>query len=282
MTAMSWVVSVALLVLVETGSVQSATGANADPTKVQITLLYDAFGQNSAMQKDWGYAALVEYGGKRILFDAGNNPDILAQNAKAKGIDLAKLDFVVMSHRHGDHMGGLSYVLRVNPRVPIYAPKEGFGVYGANLPSTFYRKDPSLPQEQRYYNGAPPEVMRFGSAWPGANFQLVDQNTEIASNIHLVTLVSDKPGTLELRELPWSSIPPKDWSSWLAVPILASTKSLKLQLRSIPAFTSSLAAFILSSHPIPTSRGSSPRCMIGSKSNTLPPVTAPESQRSQP
>jgi 7,8-dihydropterin-6-yl-methyl-4-(beta-D-ribofuranosyl)aminobenzene 5'-phosphate synthase len=169
MTAMSWVVSVALLVLVETGFVQSATGVNADPTKVQITLLYDAFGQNSAMQKDWGYAALVEYGGKRILFDTGNNPDILAQNAKAKGIDLAKLDFVVMSRRHGDHMGGLSYVLRVKPRVPIYAPKEGFGVYGANLPSTFYRKDPSLPQEQRYYNGAPPEVMRFGSAWPGAN-----------------------------------------------------------------------------------------------------------------
>jgi 7,8-dihydropterin-6-yl-methyl-4-(beta-D-ribofuranosyl)aminobenzene 5'-phosphate synthase len=166
MRAMSWVVSVALLVLVESGSVQSATDANADPTKVQITLLYDAFGQNSAMQKDWGYAALVEYGGKRILFDTGNNPDILAQNAKAKGIDLAKLDFVVMSHRHGDHMGGLSYVLSVNPRVPIYAPKEGFGVYGANLPSTFYRKDPSLPQEQRYYNGAPPEVMRFGSAWP--------------------------------------------------------------------------------------------------------------------
>lgn len=153
------------------------------------------------MQKDWGYAALVEYGGKRILFDTGNNPDILAQNAKAKDIDLSKLDFVVMSHRHGDHMGGLAYLLKVNPKVTIYAPKEGFGVYGGDLPSGFYRKDSSLPVEQRYYNGAPPDVMRFGSAWPGANFQLVDKNTEIAPNIHLITLVSDKPGTLELREL---------------------------------------------------------------------------------
>ena len=44
----------------------------------------------------------MEYGGKRILFDTGNNPDILAHNAEARGIDLAKLDFVVMSHRHGD------------------------------------------------------------------------------------------------------------------------------------------------------------------------------------
>lgn len=184
---------------------QSVAAANPtvgiDSEKAQVTILYDAFGNNSDMQKDWGFSALVECGGKRILFDTGNNPDILAQNAKAKGIDLSKLDFVVMSHRHGDHMGGLGYVLKVNPQVKIYAPKEGFGVYGADLPGTFFRKDPSLPAEQRYFAGRPPEVLRFGSAWSGANFQLIDRNTEIAPNIHLITLVSDKPGTLELREL---------------------------------------------------------------------------------
>ena len=193
--------SAAFLLFIGYTANTSATDASIDPAKAQITVLYDAFGQASAMQKDWGYAALIEYGGKRILFDTGNNPDILAQNAKAKDVDLSKLDFVVMSHRHGDHMGGLAYLLKVNPKVTIYAPKEGFGVYGADLPSGFYRKDPSLPPEQRYYNGAPPEVMRFGSAWPGANFQLIDKNTEIAPGIHLITLVSDKPGTLELREL---------------------------------------------------------------------------------
>lgn len=153
------------------------------------------------MQKDWGYAALVEYGGKRILFDTGNNPDVLEQNVKAKRVDLSKLDFVVMSHRHSDHMGGLSYLLRVNPKVKIYAPKEGFGVFGSDVPNSFYRKDASLPAEQRYYSGAPPDVIRGGSAWPGANFVLVDKNTEIAPDIHLIALVSDKPGTLELHEL---------------------------------------------------------------------------------
>ena len=183
------------------GAAPPAQAERADPTKAQITVLYDAFGKPSVMQKDWGYSALVEYGGKRILFDTGNNPDILAQNAKAKSIDLSKLDFVVMSHRHGDHMGGLAYLLSVNPKVAIYAPKEGFGVYGADLPSSFYRKDESLPPERRYYDGKPPDVMRFGAAWPGANFQLVDKSIEIAPGIHLIALVSDKPGTLELREL---------------------------------------------------------------------------------
>ena len=191
----------AFLVVIGKRAGESTTSASADPAHAQITVLYDAFGKDSAMQKDWGYAALVEFGGKRILFDTGNNPDVLAQNAKAKNIDLSKLDFVVMSHRHGDHMGGLAYLLKVNPKVTIYAPKEGFGVYGSDSPGTFYRTDASLPPEQRYYSGTPPEIMRFGSAWPGANFRLVDKNTDITPEIHLLTLVSDKPGTLELREL---------------------------------------------------------------------------------
>ncbi len=105
------------------------TSANPDPAKAQITVLYDAFGRESALQKDWGYAAFVEMSGKRILFDTGNNAEVLANNAAAKGVDLARLDFVVMSHRHGDHMGGMSYLLSVNPKVRIYAPKEGFGLW---------------------------------------------------------------------------------------------------------------------------------------------------------
>jgi len=167
----------------------------------RITVLYDAFGKPGEMKQDWGYAAFIEYAGKRILFDSGNDPAILASNAKASHIDLSKLDFVIMSHRHGDHMGGLAYVLRVNPGVRIYAPKEGFGVYGGDLPGTFYRQDTTLAPEQRYYGGSPPEIMRFGSAWPTGRFQLVNENTEIAPAVHLITLVSDKPGTLELREL---------------------------------------------------------------------------------
>jgi hypothetical protein len=41
------------------------------------------------MTKDWGYAALLEINGKRILFDTGDDPAILAKNLKAKVVDLA-------------------------------------------------------------------------------------------------------------------------------------------------------------------------------------------------
>jgi 7,8-dihydropterin-6-yl-methyl-4-(beta-D-ribofuranosyl)aminobenzene 5'-phosphate synthase len=46
---------------------------SAGSTQDRITILYDAFGKPSDMKKDWGYSALIEYGGKHILFDTGNN-----------------------------------------------------------------------------------------------------------------------------------------------------------------------------------------------------------------
>ena len=167
----------------------------------KITVLYDAFGDDAAMKKDWGFSALVEVAGKRILFDTGNDRDIFAANVKAKNIDLTNLDFVVLSHRHSDHMAGLSHVLSVNPKVKIYAPREGFGIYGSSLPSSFYRKDESLPPQMRYYDGKPPEVMTFGTAWQGANFELIEKTPEVAPGITLIALVSEAPGTKELKEL---------------------------------------------------------------------------------
>jgi 7,8-dihydropterin-6-yl-methyl-4-(beta-D-ribofuranosyl)aminobenzene 5'-phosphate synthase len=179
----------------------AATTAVAAEPQSRITILYDAFGKDASMKKDWGFSALVEVAGKRILFDTGNDRETFAANVKAKGVDLTNLDFVVVSHRHGDHMAGLSYVLSVNPNVKIYAPKEGFGIFGSSLPSSFYRKDGSLPPDMRYYDGTPPEVMQFGTAWQGANFELIDKTTEVAPGITLIALVSDAPGTKELKEL---------------------------------------------------------------------------------
>jgi 7,8-dihydropterin-6-yl-methyl-4-(beta-D-ribofuranosyl)aminobenzene 5'-phosphate synthase len=182
-------------------SCATTSPASSATETARITVLYDAFGKDAAMTKDWGYAALVEINGKRILFDTGDDPEILAKNVKAKGVDVTKLDFVVLSHRHSDHVSGFSYLLSVNPKIKIYAPKEGFGIFGSDLPSKFYRKDESLPAEMRYYGGTPPETMKFGTLFPGANIQLIDKTAEVAPGITVIALVSDAPGTKELKEL---------------------------------------------------------------------------------
>jgi lactonase len=50
-------------------------------------------------------------------------------------------------------------------------------------------------------DSTPPEVMNFGAAWPAANFELIDKTTEIAPGMTLLALISDAPGTKELKEL---------------------------------------------------------------------------------
>src|SRR5258708_8618197 len=94
----SWVVScsTAFLLFVGHAANTSATDASIDPAKAQITVLYDAFGQASAMQKDWGYAAFIEYGGKRLLFDTGNNPHIPPPTPQPKNLHPPKPHLVLL------------------------------------------------------------------------------------------------------------------------------------------------------------------------------------------
>src|SRR6516165_480977 len=68
-----------------------ATPAYSESSTAQITVLYDAFGKTSTMTKDWGFSALIEYGGKRILFDTGKTADFCAHNVGAKAIVLGQL-----------------------------------------------------------------------------------------------------------------------------------------------------------------------------------------------
>ena len=178
----------------------SATLSSAQSAN-RVTILYDAFGKSPAVVKDWGFAALVEYGGKRILFDTGNNAAYFARNVRALKVDLRHLDFVVISHRHADHTSGLSYLLSVNPHVKIYTPDELFGPFGKGVPNSFYRKDESLPAEMRYFDGKPPDTLEVGSPWPRANFVSVSTTTEVSPGIFLVPTISQVTGTLELREL---------------------------------------------------------------------------------
>ncbi len=167
----------------------------------QITILYDAFGEESELRKDWGFSAFIEVLGKRILFDAGNNAEIFAHNVNTKNIDLTDLDFAVVSHRHGDHMGGLSHLIKVNPDVKIYVPKENFGVFGASLPGSFYRKQIHLEHYMRYFDGKPPKTMHFGTPWPKGKFTLVKETIEIAPRFHLIHLHGDWGVDLAVKEI---------------------------------------------------------------------------------
>lgn len=70
--------------------------------RVLSTMLTDSKGVG-----EWGFAALVETGGRRILFDTGARPDTVWKNIQEMNLDLAPITDVILSHNHGDHTGGL-------------------------------------------------------------------------------------------------------------------------------------------------------------------------------
>jgi 7,8-dihydropterin-6-yl-methyl-4-(beta-D-ribofuranosyl)aminobenzene 5'-phosphate synthase len=178
----------------------------AEPAR--ITNLYDAFGAQSGLEEDWGFAALIEYGGKRILFDTGNDAAIFEHNVKRLHIDLTRLDAVVISHRHGDHTGGLNYLLKVNPRVKIYTPVE-WGFFKGVFPTDLLARAPGLPSSLQYFGGKQPERWVTGTPWEQANFQNVAGTTEIFPGFYILTTKSQKPGTLEMNEIALAVKTPK-------------------------------------------------------------------------
>src|SRR5215813_10170853 len=69
---------------------------------------------------EWGFSALVEADGKKILFDTGERPNTVLENAKELQLDLSDAEIVVLSHFHHDHTVGLMTLrreyARKNPR----------------------------------------------------------------------------------------------------------------------------------------------------------------------
>lgn len=72
-----------------------------------------------------GLAFYIEAGDRRILFDTGQNL-ALSNNAGVLGIDLSRIDTVVLSHGHYDHSSGLKSLLECNTGFTLYAHPDVF------------------------------------------------------------------------------------------------------------------------------------------------------------
>ena len=66
---------------------------------------------NRYLNAEHGYSAWIEDEDVKILYDTGYS-DKFIKNAEALGIDLRKADYVVISHGHYDHCGGLKYLIK--------------------------------------------------------------------------------------------------------------------------------------------------------------------------
>lgn len=122
--------SAAILVLllsshVTSGGAPEPAAEEGDPVDrgagdIKLTVVYDNYGGREGLKTRWGFSCLVEGLEKTILFDTGADAATLLANAADLGIDLGRIDVVVLSHAHQDHVGGLPGLLEERGGLTVY------------------------------------------------------------------------------------------------------------------------------------------------------------------
>ena len=95
-----------------------------------------------------GLSLYIETEKIRILFDSGQS-GAFADNAVKLGIDLGKVDVMILSHGHYDHSGGIGRFLELNETAPVYISSKAFGMH-YNAEDRYIGVDEELKNSSRF------------------------------------------------------------------------------------------------------------------------------------
>ncbi len=84
-----------------------ASQASTQIHSLKVTVLSTMLVGDHTGIGEWGFSALIEADGHRILMDTGSHPDTVLQNANDLKIDLSNVQDVILTHNHWDHVTGL-------------------------------------------------------------------------------------------------------------------------------------------------------------------------------
>ena len=89
------------------GAPAPGQAAHAQIKNLKVTVLSTMLVGDRVGLGEWGFSALLEADGHRILIDTGGHPDTVLQNARDLKIDLSNVTEVILTHNHWDHVRGL-------------------------------------------------------------------------------------------------------------------------------------------------------------------------------
>ncbi len=102
-----------------TTSIELEKGENPEITLISV---YDNYQIDPELKTAWGFATIIKTPKELILFDTGGDSEILLFNMEKLGINPKSINKVVISHIHGDHVGGLEGFLEENSNVTVFIP----------------------------------------------------------------------------------------------------------------------------------------------------------------
>jgi 7,8-dihydropterin-6-yl-methyl-4-(beta-D-ribofuranosyl)aminobenzene 5'-phosphate synthase len=103
----------------------------SENSSYEIRIVFDNKCYRSGFLPGFGFSALIfnKMSNKFLLFDTGGNGNILIHNIQKFQVEIAQIDYVVISHNHGDHAGGLSNIYKFHPNIKIYTPDKHSNSY---------------------------------------------------------------------------------------------------------------------------------------------------------
>ncbi|MBN1299295.1 MAG: MBL fold metallo-hydrolase [Actinobacteria bacterium] len=93
---------------------------------MKLTIIVDNYVDSMKLKAEHGWSILIEDENRNILLDCGQS-NLLLDNAKILGVDLTRIDSIVLSHGHYDHTGGLMPLLKnLNKKIDVYVHPAAF------------------------------------------------------------------------------------------------------------------------------------------------------------
>lgn len=108
--------------LLDPSGLTGITASNGIESPVTIRVIYDNYIKTEGLKSDWGYSIIIEGLDKEILFDTGTKPDIFESNFRKMGLNPDRIDFLVISHEHRDHTGGIPAFVKMKRDIPVIFP----------------------------------------------------------------------------------------------------------------------------------------------------------------
>jgi len=138
--------------------------------KLKITTLSENTAGLGNFLGEWGLSILVESEDLSLLLDTGQSISA-GYNADILGVDLRRIDRIVLSHGHFDHTGGLRQILlKMKKKTEIVAH-----------PDIWTTKYSIRQGYKNRYIGIPYQLEELESL--GANFKLTTNPTKLTANI---------------------------------------------------------------------------------------------------
>lgn len=95
---------------------------------MKVSVLIENTARHCSLTAEHGLSLYIETGNKRFLFDTGAT-GAFGDNARKMGVDLSKVDALILSHGHYDHGGGIETFLACNSTAPVYMSENAFGAH---------------------------------------------------------------------------------------------------------------------------------------------------------